>query len=198
MIATSSNADDIRRYFQGTYVKFREFGDTLFYIQEVNSERIWGQDENQDDFVVYLSNQHPYSLDYVLPNRAVFQYSNRVAMLQRIPARQYRRGLSEDNTKMFFPSSGTVLDINFTTLKKFVRKTSYRSLKEALFGKGKDKEIALNSRMWFNRNSQTLMCDVFPIGVFDRANSSFLAVPSILKQDVEALIRQDPFECKVL
>jgi hypothetical protein len=157
MQCISSNWQDIRKYYEHTYVKFNEFGDKLFYIAEVGPSIIRGIDDTQTDFELYLSDDAPYYLDYLLPHKAVFQYKDSVALLQRIPARQYRRGLCSDNTQILNVASGSKYDLGFPTLKAFVSKPSYASFSEAFNCKAKVKAVALSNRMTYMRTGQILI-----------------------------------------
>jgi len=37
---------DIRKYYEGSYVKFTEYGDTLFFIDRVREDSIVGHEED--------------------------------------------------------------------------------------------------------------------------------------------------------
>src|SRR5687767_7922141 len=105
MLFLPSNVDDINRYYRNTYVKFKETGDRLMYISDVNSHRIVGQadtggDGPPEEFVIYLSEAHPYEIDYVLPHKSFFQAADKAVLLSRIPAKQYQRGISQHNTSL--------------------------------------------------------------------------------------------------
>lgn len=164
MLFTSSSAGDIEKYFRNTYTKFKDFGDKLFYIQKVNGEKVSGLDEDQEEFDLLLADDYPYEVDYVLPNRAVFQYKSSCFLLQRIPARQYKRGLCNDNVQIVETSSGEKRPLDFDVLKAFVTKQKYFTFTEAISKKGKCKAYALNSRMSFVAANGTVLCDLKKIG----------------------------------
>ncbi len=195
MILIPQNSSDIERYFRGTYVKFQGFGDTLFYIESVAKNEIRGTTVNGDDFTLSMHEEAPFELEYVLPNKAVFQYGKRIAMLVRCPARQYKRGIDSENTMMLL-SNGDRLDINFTNLRKFVEKPNYRSLKVALYGKSSDTEIAITKRFWFRKRDHALMLDNTHVATYTRANRKFVC-KSVFIPDLDKLIVADPFECYV-
>ena len=169
MLCTPRNWRDIERYFSGTFVKFREHGDRLFYIERVRETEITGTCEGDDPFVVYLHNDHPYELDYVLPRKAVFQYKLAALILQRMPARQYRRGLCDDNTRITKVTGGDRLPLSFGLLSTFVTKQNYFSPQDALFGKtGSKRSLALSNRMSFDKHTQRLLIDMTPVAQLDR------------------------------
>lgn len=197
MILKPSNANDIQRYFSGTFVKFSGFGDRLFYINEVNKDAIHGKDDDGHDFILSLHEEAPFEMDYVLPNRAVYQLGKTVAMLQRIPARQYKRGVCDDNTKLFRPGNGERMDLTLANLKKFVNKPSYRTLRQALYGKSADIEIAITPRFWFRKRDQTLFLDTVPVALFQR-DTRKIQTSKLFKQDVANLVSIDPFEVEIV
>lgn len=163
---TSSNWRDIQKYYEGTYVKFTEFGDRLFYIAQVRPEGISGIDDEDTAFELYLSDAYPYTVNYLLPHKATFQWKDSVYMLQRIPARQYRRGLCSDNTQITNVATGNNVDVNFQSLKAFVSKPSYSSFSNAFHSKAKTKAIALSPRMTYLRTGWILI-DNRKIAQFD-------------------------------
>jgi hypothetical protein len=152
----SSNWRDIQKYYESTYVKFAEFGDKLFYIQRVREEMIQGIDDTDTAFELYLSDDHPYAVNYLLPHKATFQWKDSVYVLQRIPARQYRRGLCADNTMLTNVATGNNTDISFNALKAFVSKPQYSSFGQAFNSKEKTKAIALTNRMTYLRTGYIL------------------------------------------
>lgn len=195
MLCIPANWRDIERYFSGTFVKFREHGDRLFYIDRVRETEITGTCEGDDPFIVYMHNDHPYELDYVLPRKAVFQYKNDALILQRMPARQYRRGLCDDNTRITKTTGGDRLPLSFTLLSAFVTKQKYFNPEEALFGKtGARRSLALSNRMSFDKQTARLLIDMTPIAQLDRdrgilqANGLFAdEIKSVFKNPIPGL-----------
>ena len=164
---TSSNYQDIDRYFQGTYVKFDEFGDRLFFIEQVTPTAVHGRDEDGTVFELALDNSIPYSVNYILPHKAVFQYKDNAHIMQRIPARQYRRGLCSNNCQVVNLGTGSKVELTFSLLKAFVTKQQYFSFHKAFNAKGKLKTVALSSRMSFLRPTGGIFVDMTQVATFD-------------------------------
>lgn len=160
---------DIERYFLGTWIKLEELGDTLLSITRVREDRVTGVTDSDQDFVLELHEDQPYNVDYVLPNRAVFQFGNRAAMIRRIPAKQYRRGLCSENTQVIFVDSGGQVELNKQVLQAYTNKAAYCSFDEAFNSKG-DKRLttALSPRMWASRKAGSISVDTTLVAVFDR------------------------------
>jgi hypothetical protein len=188
---------DIQKYYQGTFVKFKEFGEKLFYIDVVNAGEIHGKDEDENPFILYLVEEAPYTLEYVLPSRATFNYKGSAYMLQRVPARQYQRGLSTGNTRLIEIPSGKAQSVNFPALKAFVEKQVYPTIKDAIYGKGKEKVLAVSSRMSFSRPHQALFVDCVQVATFDRARSLFKVNP-LFKPELQELIAKDSWTVEIV
>ena len=178
-----SNWRDIQKYYENTYVKFSEFGDKLFYIQHVGPEKVSGTDDENTTFELYLSDAVPYTVNYLLPHKAVFQWKDSVFLLQRIPARQYRRGLCSDNTMITNIATGKGMDITFNSLKAFVSKPNYSSFSNAFNTKAKTKAIALSPRMSFLRSGEILI-DNKKIAQFDYTSKKILLLYKIFLPEI--------------
>jgi len=128
MLFVPSVWEDIHKYYRGTYVKFKNFGDTLFYIANVTSTQITGTDQDNNPFVLDLNEEAPFEMDYVLPHRAVFQYGDNAVVLHRRPERQYRRGLCTNNVQVLRVGSTSRMELTFDLLKAYVAKQQYYRL----------------------------------------------------------------------
>ena len=131
---TSENWHDIERYYNKTYIKLGEYGDKLFYISSVSPHEIMGTTEDGELFKIKLHDT-PYEVNYLLPHKGVFQLGNKSALLYRIPAKQYKRGLCSENTRVtYIDGSGEFNHptMGFETLKQYVTKQAYPSLETAM------------------------------------------------------------------
>ena len=190
---TASNWRDIEKYYHGTYLKFQEFGDRLFLINNVRPAYVKGIDEDQNEFILYLDDEHPYTVDYILPNKAVFSYRNAAFLLQRVPARQYRRGLCEENVKVVRVHDGQTLPFSFEVLKAFVQKQKYLSLKEALASKS-GTSFPLTSRISYYRKNQGIYVDTKQVAYI---SNGILLSHRLFEKEMTGLIQQDPFEMEI-
>ena len=200
MLLIPDNWQDIKRYYQGTFVKFNEQGDELFYIQHVNSEAVKGTyQQGKEEFILSLDNSAPYNLEFKLPHKAMFQYREKALMLYRVPARQYYRGISPENTKIINVLTGEAQDFHWPILSAYVNKQAYYSLKDAieLAAKKKMQGIALNNRMCFAQETRRIYLDNKIIGSVDHANGKIHALPVFL-EDVRKLVAQNPIPLEVV
>ena len=162
MIFNSSNHEDIHRYYRNTFVKFKETGDTLYYIRSVNSEVVRGTDASGTEFELWLSDEHPYEVDYILPNKSYFQFKKRACLLVRVPAKQYQRGLSSSNTRVnSLSKTGSIaqLELGFDILTEFVNKQAFPSLAKAILNKSKDNSTVLSPRFAYVSDTKGIYAD---------------------------------------
>jgi hypothetical protein len=162
VIFNSSNHEDIHRYYRNTFVKFKETGDTLYYIRSVNSEVVRGTDATGTEFELWLSDEHPYEVDYILPHKSFFQYKKRACLLVRVPAKQYQRGLSSSNTRVnALSKTGSVqaVELGFDVLTEFVNKQAFASLHKAVLNKAKEASITLSPRFAYVPDMKAIYAD---------------------------------------
>lgn len=190
MLFVPSVWQDIRKYYEGSYVKFAEFGDKLFFIQTVRENEIRGIDEDDEPFVLTLDEEAPYNLTYTLPHKGLFSLDGVAYLLYRVPAQQYSRGITSNNTKIMSVADGRSLSLSFERLRAYVQKQPYVSMEEALFSKSKDVSVCLSRRFSFYRPKQTLYVDSLPIFTFKRKEKMFVplrALSTALLPEVKAL-----------
>lgn len=165
MFINSQNFDDVKKYFQHTYVKFAETGDHIWHIDTVNPNEIICSDKNKEQVGIDLT--IGYNLEYILPRKAVFQFGNEAVMLSRIPARQWKKGMCKANTAFHsMTSEGTWVQLNFdiNMIEGFVNKPSYYPLdiavKELSDENGDLFSVALNSRMSLSKSGKLYIDNV--------------------------------------
>lgn len=198
MIAAPSTAQDIRKYFENTYIKIRGYGDTLFFVRRVREDVISGRDENDTEFELDLWEDSPFTLDYILPHRAVFQYGETALLLRRVPARQYFRGIHPDNTKLNSVNTGEEYPLGFDTLKAFVTKQQYVSLEEALINKPKKKAYALTSRLSYVTCSQSINIDSTTIAFINKEKCEISVKYDIFRSEISDYLDQVKCNLRIL
>ena len=187
------NWRDIQKYYEHTFVKFREYGDKLFFIQRVTNKAVEGtHDGGKEDFILSLNSAVPYELDFILPHKSMFQFKNKALMLYRVPARQYYRGLCEENTKIISPATGEPANLSWAVLSAYVEKQSFYTLKAAMSSK-KSGSFALNSRMCVDSGGR-LFLDSVQIG---QLSNGVLAVSKNFMDEASKLVAVDPFNISI-
>lgn len=187
MLFSTANYEDIHRYYRCTYVKFKEMGDRLFYIRDVNHSIVRGTDEDGTEFELYLNHDDPYEVDYVLPHKSYFQYAKRACMLQRVPAKQYRRGLCAENTRLTaIGKTGNLvnIDIGFDVLKAFVTKQAFPSIKTVLTMKNKPLSVALSPRFAFAPEPGLIIADQLTVATVDKKQQKVTIHREIFRPEV--------------
>lgn len=199
MLCTPDNWRDVQTYYNKTYVKFREKGDTLYYISSVNEECLDAVDSAGNFVRVSWRTDSPYLLDYALPHKAVFQYKDTSYCLGRIPAKQYYRGISEKNTSVtaIGATPRRVISLGFNLLEAFITKQQYYSLKEALSDKRGYNSYALSSRMSYSPKTLQLYVDTTPVATYN-PDTNKIHTLEIFKTNVQDLVDLEPFLVEVV
>lgn len=190
MFASKDNYDDVKKYYLGTYVKFKEEGDALFYIERVDPDKIVAKATNEE--LVGIDLTIGYNIEYALPGKAVFQYGGIVMMLSRIPARMWKKGMSNQNTKFeVMDKTGKWTKTNFSAelIESFINKPAYVDPMDALKAfcdETSDLEAAaLTPRITFTRGGK-LMVDQTIVAKYDFTNKVF-TVKNLFTKEVKAL-----------
>lgn len=187
MIFTPSVSDDINRYYKNTYVKFKETGEKLFYIKSVSNSIVTGMDEEGNAFELWLSEEHPYEVDFSLPRKSYFQYKDRALILERIPAKQYQRGVSEANTKMYGlgrEGQWQNFGINFETLGAFVTKQKFFSLEEVLKAEKGMKSMALSPRFAVSLGDLVVYVDTFAVAKLSKKGKALIILQKLFSNEL--------------
>lgn len=135
---------DLKKYFQGSYVKFPEAGEMLHMVEQVGSSCLmgkrWAPNEETGDmeeqpyqFLLHPDDEFTPHIEYVLPVKSYFNYADRAMLLSRMPARQYRRGINHDNTALSYLTPSGSFDgwhMDFPTLHAYVQKQQFVPLEE--------------------------------------------------------------------
>ena len=130
MIFHRDNYEDIRKYYNHTIIKLPELSDDrLWQILSITPDEVKLQDV--DGMEIYMDLNDPYTVEYPLPSRTVYQHQDRAALLTRKPAKQYYRGLHKDNTQLAFYRNDGVLSLigwDIGVLQQFVDKPAYQDI----------------------------------------------------------------------
>lgn len=164
----SSNASDISKYYENTFVKFNEFGDRLFYINKVNKEGVYFKDANDEEGIIHLHDSYPYTISMNLPNKSMYQMGDVCYNLARIPARQYSRGISTQNCEIrSLTSLWKKESINFVNLQGYVNKPIFRPL-DVVVGARTSGSEALSNRFAYRASDGSIFCDTTIVGKVNR------------------------------
>jgi hypothetical protein len=188
MIFKSTNFDDINRYYKSTYVKFKETGDKLFYIRNVSPTSVTGCDEDGTEFELFLNDEYPYEVDYILPRKSFFQMGKRACLLQRIPAKQYQRGISVSNVRLTSLAKTGGLSTHepsFETLKAFVTKQAFPTLEVAIKNTARMVSVALSPRMAYVPDTGSIFIDTTPIALVDKKDKLLKIIHPVFRNELQ-------------
>ncbi len=185
---------DIRKYFDSTYAKFAELGEKLVFINRIREDSITATDSEGNVYELVLEEYAPYEMTYTLPHRALFSHEGRAYMLQRIPARQYQRGINTSNTQIISVPDGKKMPLTWELLDSFTNKQDYQLLAEAVFGKyNKDVlSVPLSSRSMFDRRAQKIYFDRQCVATISR-EGKLIRVVSLFEEEVREMLTDPRF-----
>jgi hypothetical protein len=188
----SANYEDIKRYYLGCYIKVQEHGDLLFSVDRVNRNSVEGRLDDGRDFIIYMDDENPYEIGYVLPHKSFFQFGYDAWQLYRVPARQYFRGLNSHNTRIScINSMGEHEDweggFGFEILKAFVKKQPFMSLSSAL--KADNNSTVLTPRMVYHNKLRCIFVDFEKVAEVNGNNIRLLK--PVFKSEIVNLLRQN-------
>lgn len=189
MFVNTENWEDCKKYYSGCYVKFREEGDRLFYIEAVDPDKITARATNGEYVGVDLT--IGYTIDYPLPKKTIYQYGKVVVMLNRIPARMWKKGLNKQNTVFhILDATGKWNSAAFdpTLIEAFISKPSYYAVDIALndFKNGMELEAAaLTPRISITRQGR-ISIDQTIVARYDFEND-VISCKVLFVPEIEAL-----------
>jgi phosphoribosyl-AMP cyclohydrolase len=111
LFASSDNWEDIKKYYLGCFINLPN-SDKLFFVDNVTSEGIFGKCEGDSasspkenvmiDFSGEFSEEPGYFIKCPLPQKRWFLYKNRAYYISRIPKKQWKKGISPENTTALY------------------------------------------------------------------------------------------------
>lgn len=186
MFVNTDNWEDCRKYYEHTFTKFKETGDTIFYIQKVTPESILATDINDNEVGIYL--ESGYNLDFVLPRKTVYQYGVNAVIIQRIPAKQWKKGMCSGNTQTLTLSiDWMTINFDIKIIEGFVNKPSYISSKDAVprLIDGTLTSAALSPRFSMNYNG-AIFLDTVVVGTMS-FDQGIVKAKKIVEKEIKEL-----------
>lgn len=191
MFCNSGNYEDVKKYYQGTWVKITECGDRIYTVDKVTSKYTDLSSPSRGDGDEYaeirIDMEVGYTLDYVIPKKTVYQYGEKALLLQRIPARMWRKGMDSKNTEFLsLDTKGNWKKTSLATpvIEGFVNKPSYYTVEDALVGfQNALDSAALTPRIAFCKEGQVYI-DTIYVG---RVKGKALTFKAIYEPDLAPL-----------
>lgn len=186
MLCSYKTAQDVNKYYGQTYVVIPEYDPLrVLVLQKVDSYGIHFKDPTTGELGgLSFKDQDEYHLDFHLPHKQYFQHGEYAYLLERIPAKMWRKGVSSENTKMYILGHSGVLsptswDHNHLNayLKGVKSKVSDVHLKS----------VALTDRIAYCPNKGILLADTQVIGQKD-TKEDYLVVLAPFKNHVKNLL----------
>lgn len=111
---TSENAADFRQRYEHTFGWLHTSKKHFVYVSAVGREQTYFEDEHGTKMNLNLNS--PYNFEFIpVTNGYYYSTDNHIYYLQRVPARQWRRGICSANTSMT-TIDGTQIEIDIKNL----------------------------------------------------------------------------------
>jgi hypothetical protein len=151
-----------------------------------------GTIEDGRDFKLYLAEEEPYEVNYILPHKSFFQFGEHACMLQRVPAKQYHRGITAENTSISYRGAEGGLNgkvpLGFEVLKAFVQKQKFSTLSEAAKDDTKQ-SAALSQRMMFMRSNRQVFVDFVPVARVAMSEKKITMLNPVFTEEIQDFLK---------
>jgi hypothetical protein len=189
MYVNKDSWEDVKKYYAQTFVKFKETGEDIFYIKEVNSSEIVAENIQGEEVGIIVENG--YNIDYILPRKTLYQEGSTIVMLSRVPARMWKKGLNKQNTKFetWVGDNWVGQSFSIQRVNGFVNKPGYYQPDTVLSQLGNSVYYgwALNSRMWVCSSGQ-IYIDKTAIGKINKEKNVILVKP-LFESDIREVFK---------
>lgn len=211
----AENSKDIQKYFQGAFVKFpgmggvygdgsaaKDAGDIIHTVDHVTPNSIKGKRREGDEdvpyeFLLYSEDEAPPpEVEFILPRKGFFNADSHAYMLYRIPARQYKRGVCNDNTaivKLTADGSFNEQPLDIKLLTAYVEKQAYRGFaSHGLSSYAVSRRIAVSA-------SGMVFIDRVRVGSVDTSEKTITLSQILFQHEIErALVEHGQYNFKVV
>lgn len=200
MIFSANNVSDLKRYFQGSYVKFPMSGELVHFVDRVESNmvrgRFYGPNESgameEQEFRFHLYSDEYMQANglvqpdvcYIMPRKSYFNHGSHAYLLRRIPARQYHRGVTSDNTSVLLLDYAGDFDpcsLKFDLLTSYVGKQAFPG-----FGPISDGSRAVSPRIAYTASGRVFV-DMVRIGSINHADKEIVVNSDLFFPELTAI-----------
>lgn len=184
---TSAGAADFRQRYRGVFGWYpTETGEMLVKVTGVDEQITHFENAQEHEFFAYADKGVKFK--FIPVTKKVFIFEGTPVLAQRIPQRQYRRGICSDNTAFTIVQGGYGLGVSFNTVAAYV-KGGYTIPKQLTYG-----SYALNEQL--SVSGDRLYVYDIPVGIID--NNTVKITEPIFMQEVKDYLRDNNIETKVV
>jgi len=129
------NWEDIRKYYEKSYMKFPCLGDEAVYVDKVSAAGLSGKRRGTEfDGWEFTFDKGPREVDFILPRKSFFEHNGCAHFLARIPARQYKRGITHENTSVWFLGGAgfSRIDLDLDVVNSYTQKPAFMGFRDTL------------------------------------------------------------------
>lgn len=196
------NIKDISKYFQGTFVKFTDMRgvyadgsecppaeELVHTIDSIQGATIRGKRWEHGEYVPYqflLYGEHEApapEVEFILPKKGWFNTKHGATLLFRVPARQYRRGVCDDNTSILslLGDSFNPQSVSVETLHDYIQKPKFGGFGMQLRSYAVSKRLAVST-------TGKIYVDKISIGTINYDAATIQALP-LFHSELEQVLK---------
>lgn len=190
----TNNAGDFRQRYKGTYGFFHRDGlSTLVRLDSVDLERrkVGFVDIKGNDYYAVMNHDDNIGFSFIAPKAQWHNTGAGPLLVQRVPQKQYRRGICDNNTQLL-TLDGANAGVNFPNLHSiFVDPKKVADV-------CKDERFAVSPQFAVDLAKKRLKCNNFVIGTAGKDSKQVFHVklddPDLFRQEVGDAFRRANLE----
>ena len=189
---TSNNSSDFNQRYCGTYGWLLKNGSRrLVYLENIYDDILYFNVGNENDSYYAKINSGTF-FEFIPVNKGWFNSNNdRCYFLCRKPARQWKRGISPNNTTIYDPLYGGHIDITYNVLSSIFNLDYTKYNYPLEFKKG-----ALSNHFCLDKNNVLFFYEA-PIGFYDAVGKQFILNNDLVAQELKDLISRNNWNIEV-
>jgi len=166
-------------------------GDEVVYVRNVTPNGLSGDQLPKDDsdewcFTFGEGGRNEVEVDFLLPKKSYFDYDGRTFFLTRVPNKQYKRGMCNDNTSIYelTPTGFKIFGLDLKLINAYTAKPAFQGFRMSAGG-----SYAVTPRMAVDTHGR-LFVDMTRIGYVDVKNGTIVCNVDLFIPEVEKIIRE--------
>lgn len=192
----SRGSRDFRQRYEGCYGFFKPpqaEHKLMVLLRGIQEDRLSFLDENGISMEAVADRGHVF--EFIPVQRKLFLYNNRLHYISRRPARQWQRGISDNNTQVRDITRGEFVSVNFKRLQAALDDGPPKL--STLEKYCKEKVAAFLISQHFGVSDEQVFLYNTVIGTFDKETSTITLTEPVFKQELSDAIREAKFPLKV-
>lgn len=185
------NWEDIKKYFDKSYMKFPLLGDEVVYVESVSSAGMSGKRMQNADWdgwqFTFGGANTSAEVEFVLPRKSYFECGGYAYLLTRQPTKQYKRGICRENTEisMLTMEGFQNVPLSLELINAYTHKPSFQGFRDEL-----GSSYAVSRRIAVDQTGK-IYVDRTRIGYVDVKRRSINCNIELFVPELEHIVREN-------